>query len=222
MDVCHLQSADGIRSRIERGLHDPTTFRDALLGVPSTERDAWVDRVFGLVELPEDGPTLPRDGVPYLPCGVDALLRMVERVRMAPSDVFVDLGSGVGRAAVLVHLLTGAEAIGIEVQPALVASARELVARLAVRRVSTVEGDAAELTRFAPIGSVFFLYCPFGGHRLVRALAGLEALAQTRTIWVCCVDLPLPPCGWLKPELPLAGDLAIYRSTARPAPGTHG
>ena len=45
---------------------------------------------------------------------------------MQASDVFVDVGSGLGRAAALVHLMTGARAIGLEVQPALVAAARDI------------------------------------------------------------------------------------------------
>jgi hypothetical protein len=214
VDTCHEQSADRVRSRIEHGLHDPTAFREALLGVPYAARDAWVDRVFGLGELPEDGPSLPRDCVPYLPCGVDALLRVVAQAHVGSSDVFVDIGSGVGRATVLVHLLTGARAIGLEVQPALVVASRELATRLAASRVSTVEGDAAELRRFISTGSVFFLYCPFSGDRLARVLASLEAIALTRSIRICCVDLPLPPCRWLTPEPPLSGDVAVYRSAA--------
>jgi SAM-dependent methyltransferase len=188
-------------------------FRGAILSVARTERDAWLDLAFGLGELPDDGPELPRDCVPYLPCSVDTLLRTVEQARVGPSDVFVDVGSGVGRAAVLVHLLSGAGAIGLEIQPALVLAARDLARRLSVSRVSTVEGDAANLTGYITIGSVFFLYCPFSGERLARVLAGLELVARTRTIRVCCVDLPLPPRRWLTLESQLSGDLAIYRST---------
>ena len=63
------------------------------------------------------------------------------------------------------------------------------------------------------IGSVFFLYCPFSGDRLTKVLAGLESIARTRVIRVCCVDLPLPSCPWLAPEPQRWRDLAIYRST---------
>lgn len=206
-------SASDERPAVERGGRDPATFRDALLRVPRTARDAWVDRVLGLSDLPDDGPALPRDCVPYLPCGVDVLLRVVEQAPVRPSDVFVDIGSGVGRATALIHLLTGAGAIGIEVQPALVSASRDLAKRLGLSRVSTIEGDAAELARFITIGTVFFLYCPFSGDRLAKVLAGLEPIARTRTIRVCCLDLPLPSCSWLVPEPPLWADLAIYRST---------
>jgi SAM-dependent methyltransferase len=213
MDEEDRESAERVRSLLERGQQDPSTFRAALLSVPPTQRDAWLDLVFGLGELPEDGPELPRDCVPYLPCSVDVLLRMVEQTPVRASDVFVDIGSGLGRAAALVHLLTGAAAIGLEIQPRLVHAARDLAARLFVSRTSCVEGDATKLAGLITIGSVFFLYCPFSGDRLTKVLAELELIARTRTIRVCCVDLPLPPCSWLTLQPQLSGDLAIYRST---------
>jgi SAM-dependent methyltransferase len=207
-----LESAEMIRSRIQRDAHDLAAFRAALLSVPPTERDAWVDRVFGLHGLPDDGPELPRGCVPYFPCSVDAVLRMVDQARVRSTDVFVDVGSGLGRTAALVHLLTGAGAIGIEIQSGLVRAARDLAARMVLSRVSSIEGDAATLTGFLTIGSVFFIYCPFSGDRLATVLAHLGTIARTRTIRVCCLDLPLPRCPWLTLEPQVSGDLAIYRS----------
>ena len=181
--------------------------------MPRADRDAWLDAVLGLGEIPADGPELPRDCVPYLPCSVDALLRMVDQVPVRDSDVVVDVGAGVGRAAALVHLLTGAAVIALEIQTELVLAARELATSLRVSRIACVEGDATSLTGFIMIGSVFFLYCPFSGERLTKVLADLEQIAQTREIRVCCVDLPLPSCPWLTLEPPIYNDLAIYRST---------
>jgi len=191
----------------------PARFRAALTQVPPSERDAWLDRVLELDGIPADGPDLPRGCVPYLPCPVDALLRMVDLAGVKASDVFVDLGSGVGRAAALVHLLTGAAAIGIEIQPALVRAARDLTTRLSALRFSPIEGDATRLAGFIGIGSIFFLYCPFSGARLENVLNDLQVIAHTRPIRVCSVDLPLPPRPWLSPVAALSGDLAVYRST---------
>src|SRR5262249_14469068 len=156
-----------------------------------------LDLVLGLNEIPADGPELPRGCVPYLPCPVDALLRMVEGAGVQASDVFVDIGSGVGRATALVHLLTGAPAIDLEIQPPLVLAARGLASRLMLTRVSCIEGDATKLTELVTIGSVFFLYCPFGGEHLVRVLDQLESIARTRMLRICSVDLPLPSSDWL-------------------------
>jgi len=213
MDDCHRASAEKVRSLIEHGLHDRATFRAVLLSVPSAIRDGWLDVVFGLGDLPNDGPELPRGCVPYVPSSVDTLLRVVEQAPVRASDVFVDIGSGLGRAAALVHLLTGAAVIGLEIQPQLVIGARDLTARLLLSRVACIRGDAATFAGYIPIGTIYFLYCPFGGERLARVLGDLEHIARTRELRVCCIDLPLPPCSWLTLDPPVAGDLAIYRST---------
>ena len=189
----------------------PTAFRAALDGVPKAERDGWVDRVLGLGELPEDSRELPRGCVPYLPCSVDALLRMVELAHVTSDDVFVDIGSGLGRATTLTHLLTGASAIGIEIQSALVHRSRELATRLNLPRVATIEGDAAQPSRYLALGSVFFLYCPFGAERAHQLLDDIEPMAKARVVRVCSVHLPLPARAWLTP-VSVSEDLAVYRS----------
>jgi hypothetical protein len=179
--------------------------------VPRAERDRWLDAVFGLDELPDDGPELPRGCVPYVPCSVNTLLCMIELADVKSSDVFVDIGSGLGRAAAVTHFLTGAGAIGIEVQPALTRGSRELTARLNARRVAVVEGDAANVARYIAVGSVFFHYCPFSGERLERLLDDIEWIAQTRTVRVCTVDVPLPARPWLT-QVARAEGLAVYHS----------
>jgi hypothetical protein len=206
------QEAELIRSRLLRAEPSPAVFRRALMSVPAIDRDAWVDLVFGLETPPEDGPELPRGCVPYLPCPVDALLRMIDIAKVEASDVFVDVGSGVGRAAALVHLLTGAATIGLEIQPALVQASRALSESLKVTRFSPVEGDASRLTGLITIGTVFFLYCPFSGNRLERVVDDLDSIARTRKIRICCVDVPLRPRPWLTPISAPAGDLTVYAS----------
>ncbi|HEY7373992.1 MAG TPA: hypothetical protein VIF57_17660 [Polyangia bacterium] len=195
-----------------RRLHDPAAFRAALLAVPAGERDAWVDRVLGLDDLPGDGPALPAGGVPYLPSSVEVLLRVVDEAPVRSDDVFVDVGAGPGRATALVHLLTGAGAIGLEVQPALAAAARGVADRLGLSRVRCIEGDAATVAAFMVVGSVFFLYCPFSGARLEQVLDDLEPIARTRPLRLCCVHLPLPPRPWLTRDPGPGGELEVYRS----------
>jgi len=59
VDEGYTESAERVRSLIERGQQDPSLFRAALLRVAPTERDAWLNLVLGLGELPDDGPDLP-------------------------------------------------------------------------------------------------------------------------------------------------------------------
>jgi SAM-dependent methyltransferase len=207
-------NADALGLRVANDRVLPAAFRAALEHVPADDRDAWLDRVFELdaLPLPEDGPALLRGCVPYLPSSVEVLLRAVDQASIGADDVFVDIGSGLGRAAALVHLVTGAAAIGVEIQPALAHAARALATRLNLSRLSFVDGDAASHAAAWVTGTVFFLYCPFSGERLERVLADLEPVARARPIRVCCVDLPLPTRSWLTLASSPSGDLTIYRS----------
>lgn len=211
-----------MRSQLVRGQASPSAFRAALLAVSPADRDAWIDFVFGLHEIPADDASLPRGCVPYLPSPIDKLLQIAAHADVQPGDVFVDIGSGVGRATLLMHLLTGAAAIGLEIQRPLVLASRDLSARVGAERVAVVEGDAALTTGLIMIGSVFFLYCPFSGTRLAEVLADLESIARTRPLRVCCLDLPLPACPWLTLSSQPSEGLHIYRSsriaTARTVP----
>lgn len=200
-----------LAARLARAALAPAAFRAALVAQPFIERDGWLDRVLGLGELPDDGPALPRGGVPYLPCAVDVLLDMVDAAAIGPRDVFVDIGAGVGRAAALVHLVTGAAAVGVEIQPALVDAARALGRRLADARLTWVEGDAPACADTMADGTVFFLYCPFSDARLDRTLDVLEGIARQRPIRVCCVDLPVLDRSWLTVMASPRDTLLVYR-----------
>lgn len=190
-------------------------FRAALAAVPANRRDAWLDARLGLGELPDDDPALPRGCVPYLPCPVDTLARAADRAAIGPDDTVIDVGAGVGRAIVALHQLTGAAAIGIEIQPALAAAARALVAGF--DRVEVVEGDVAGHAATLARGSVFFLYCPFSGARLAGLLDLLEPIAAARPIRVCAVDLPIPSRSWLE-VIAASDELMVYRSAQQRKP----
>jgi SAM-dependent methyltransferase len=158
----------------------------ALLEVPVREQDAWVDRLLGVsAELPDDV-GLPSGSVPYLPCAASVILTAVREAPVTCRDVFVDLGAGLGRPAVLAHLLSGARAIGVELQPHLVARARAVAAQLGSSGVSFLEGDAASVELSE--GTVFFIYSSFNGPALGRVLARLEAVAAHRQVVLCAVD----------------------------------
>ena len=205
-----------------RLIHSSSAFRSAFLSVAPAERDGWLDSLLGIPQLPDDGPDLPRGCVPYLPSSVNALWRMIEHADIQPDDVFVDIGSGVGRAALFTHLITGASTIGLEIQPQLVEAQRALCARLGVSRCAVVAGDAAHLCDDLASGTVFFLYCPFSGQRVEAVLEGLMAIARTRLIRICCLDLELGARPWLE-RLPLPfNELSIYRSTLHAVHGAAG
>lgn len=160
---------------------------DRLRSVPFLDRDAFVDE---LLELPPPPPDdrLPAGAVPYLPCPVDDILACVRELPVTAGDEVVVLGSGLGRVAFLVHLLTGASARGIEIQPHLVDRARATAAawRLAVAF------DCANLAEVELDGSVLFLYAPCNGDLLGRVCARIDALAKRRPIAIAAVGVELP------------------------------
>jgi len=188
---------------------NPAEFRKALLEVPFFDRDAWVDAVLGIKELPDDMPDLPRESVPYLPCGVEEILAMVDEAPVTANSEFVDLGSGLGRVAMLVHLLTGARTHGIELQAHLVQQAHSLSAGLS--GVTFTAGDATEIELD---GSTFFLYAPFSGDMLQRALARLHEVAQKRTIVIGAVGFEFQDVSWLQPRTTSVPTLTVYVSVS--------
>jgi SAM-dependent methyltransferase len=209
----YRSAAARLSSHLRSDRVTPETFGAALAAVSPEHRDEWLDRLWDVDGLPSDDPHLPRGCVPYLPCSVATVLDVVQQAGVTCDDVFVDVGSGAGRAALLVHLVTGAGCIGLEIQPNLVRAAQGRADWLGLSRLRFLEGDAADLVRFITVGTVFFLYCPFGGDRLQRLLDGLEDVARTRTIRVCCVDMAPLERPWLARVSSTLAHIDVYRST---------
>jgi SAM-dependent methyltransferase len=180
---------------------------DLLRGVPFLERDVWVDELLGIEAPPPDIPDLPRESVPYLPCGVDEIVAAVVEAPVEPDDVLVDLGSGLGRVVILAHLLSGARGLGVEIQEPLVRSARARCAELALAEVSFVHADVADVELD---GSVFFLYAPFNGAMLARVVRRLEDVARRRPIVACTVGFELHDLPWLVPRKTSCRSLTLY------------
>jgi SAM-dependent methyltransferase len=164
-----------------------------LAALPPAARDQAIEERLGIA-----GPVSPappgEDLVGYHASGVAPIVRALLEVPVDEQDVILDLGSGLGKVAILAALLTGAKARGIELQPLLAERAREAASRLGID-VSFTTGDArdADLEE----GSVFFLYLPFVGVPLAAVLERLRAIAQRRAIAVCALGFDLPGAPWL-------------------------
>ncbi|MBN1937803.1 MAG: class I SAM-dependent methyltransferase [Anaerolineae bacterium] len=122
-----------------------------------------------------------------------ALLELVDRVPMdgrspLANDVFYDLGSGLGQAAILVHLLSGVRAKGVEVQPAFCQYAQRSAERFALSGVEFVCADARDLAY--EDGTVFYMFTPFTGSLLRVVLERLHRVAKDHPITLCT----LGPC----------------------------
>jgi hypothetical protein len=92
----------------------------------------------------------------------------------------VDVGAGLGHVPLLVNLLGGVAARGIEIEPAYCEIAAGWAADLGLSQVLFIQGDA----RYANYseGTVFFLYTPFSGYMLAEVLERLRVESQRRRI----------------------------------------
>jgi precorrin-6B methylase 2 len=152
--------------------------------------------------------------VPYQPTPVRHILHLAAAAKLAERDVFVDLGSGLGHMPLLIAMMTGAVSLGIEVQAAYVASARECAQSLHLSRVQFIAQDARQADLSS--GTVFYLYSPLNGSILAHVLNALRKESVRRPIRICS----LGPCTrtianerWLKPAaLPDPGRITILGS----------
>jgi len=84
------------------------------------------------------------DLAPFVPTSPDVIARMLEMAKVGPDDVFYDIGSGDGRIVIAAAKERGARGVGIEIDAALVETARKNAAMAGVGdRVSFICQDAA-------------------------------------------------------------------------------
>lgn len=121
------------------------------------------------------------------------------------SGHFIDIGSGLGQAAILFHLLTGIPAEGIEIEPAYVQYARSCTDKWGLGQVSFQASDARQAD-FSK-GSIFFLYTPFKGQMLQDVLHRLKKQAVKKPITLFSygpITQKFHDQPWLRP-VPLKG-----------------
>lgn len=145
--------------------------------------DLFVNGLLRVREVPAETRASEPEMVAYQQTPARIIFELVERAQLADGDVLFDLGSGLGHVPILVNLLSGAAARGIEFEPAYCDAARACAADLNLSRVVFVNADA-RAADYAE-GTVFFLYTPFTGGMLDDVLAKLRAAAHTRPIRIC-------------------------------------
>jgi hypothetical protein len=130
------------------------------------------------------------------------IFELVEKAHLTGEDVFYNLGSGLGQVPILVNLLSGAPAKGIEFEPAYCDYASVCAADLNLSWVEFINADAR--TADYSKGTVFFMYTPFEGRVLQEVLEKLRGESRKRRIrlftygpctpqvsrqsWLKCVD----------------------------------
>ena len=170
--------------------------------------------------LGEGAPEAPTQRHPemvfYQPTPARIVLELVDRSAFRQQDVFYDLGSGLGQVSILVHLLSGIRAKGVEVEPAYCDYARRCARGLNLSEVQFINADAREADYSD--GTVFFMYSPFEGRMLERVLERLRHESEKRSLRLCtygpCTQ-PVNRQSWLEPldhNGNRADRLAMYRT----------
>lgn len=226
------QRADVLRMRLE-GLNQEVHRRVRTdiqrgVGLPALQR--WVhgppvgdgydhldELVAGVLDLqpPDDPAPLPPEMVAYQPTPARHIVDLVERCALTQSDVFVDVGSGLGLVPLVAGCCSQARCVGVELEPSYVRTAMQSARSLGLGHVEFLAQDArtAELQD----GTVFYLYTPFVGSVMRVVLERLRLLAAARPVRVCTFG----PCtqvvareAWLHCNEPLRPDrVAIFQST---------
>ena len=110
-----------------------------------------------------------KDFVRYQPVSYRDLEESLGLASLTPDDVFLDIGSGMGRALCVAAMHCFRRVIGVEISPELCAIAEQNLARLGQRRtcpdVRVINADALEYTIPADV-SLIFLFNPLSGAAL--------------------------------------------------------
>ncbi|MCD6023204.1 MAG: class SAM-dependent methyltransferase [Fibrobacteria bacterium] len=161
--------------------------------------DILLNGIFCASDLPEETKRPEPEMVFYQKTPGRVILELVDRAGFTADDVFYDLGSGLGQVPILVHLLSGVPAKGVEFEPAYVQYSERSAGDLGITGVTFLNADAREAD--LSDGTVFFLYTPFTGRMLEEILENLRKLSERKPVRVftygpCTLEVSRAP-GWI-------------------------
>lgn len=165
--------------------------------------DIFINRLLSNREIPEPTREPSPEMVFYQKTPVRVVFEIAKKVRFTENDVFVDIGSGLGQAAIQINLITGVPTFGIEFEPAFCAYARDCAVSLNLAGATFLNEDACKADYSS--GTVFFMYTPFKGEMLRQVLQRLKEESTRRQIRI----ITYGPCtaevvqqAWLRIEEP--------------------
>jgi hypothetical protein len=161
--------------------------------------DAFLSGLLLIEGTPGETKDRQSEMVSYQPTPARIVLELIESANLKKEDVFYDVGSGLGQVSVLVNLLSGVRAKGVEFEPAYCDYARRCAKELNLSQVEFTNADAREVDYSD--GTVFFMYTPFEGRLLQEVLEKLKGESRKRKIRVCTYGpctLQVSRQSWLK------------------------
>jgi precorrin-6B methylase 2 len=170
--------------------------------------DIFINGLFSSQSIPDQTIDLETEMVYYQKTPARVVFELVEKFQFRKDDVFSDLGAGLGQPAILVNLLAGIKAIGIEIEPAFCSYARNCAKELNLSQVEFIQADArkADYTE----GNIFFMFTPFKGKILEEVLEILRKVSLLRKIRIisygpCTAQVALQ--SWLQSANPQPGNI---------------
>ncbi len=165
--------------------------------------DLFLNALSSYQTMPEQTKELEPEMVFYQKTPARIVFELVEKVHFKEEDVFFDLGSGLGQVAILVNLLAGIPAKGVEFEPAFCDHARDCATELNLSRVEFMNVDA-RMADYSD-GTIFFMFTPFRGQIMQEVLETLRKESLLRNIKIIaygpCTDL-VALQSWLVRETP--------------------
>jgi hypothetical protein len=178
--------------------------------------DALLSNVILCPEAPSESRARISGMIRYEPTPANIILEMVDSLRFTPNDVFFDIGSGLGLVVILVHLLTGVRAVGIEYDPAYCEYAQSCAQALNLKDATFIQSDARSVD--LNTGSIFYLFTPFVNEVFEGVLERLRYTAIRKQIYICSygtITYDLIKLPWLQirdPAMEHDFRLAIFTS----------
>ncbi|MEO7043811.1 MAG: hypothetical protein ABI091_00800 [Ferruginibacter sp.] len=170
--------------------------------------DIFMNGILPEQNMPEQTVTRESEMVFYQKTPARLVFELADMIGIGSDDVFIDLGSGLGQVVVLIHLLTGIKAKGVEFEPSYCSYAMECSSKLNLHDIKFINADARSID-YSEM-TLFYLYDPFKGALLMDILKVLKQESQKRKIKIYsygdCSFL-LAQEDWLKCSQPKVDDV---------------
>lgn len=186
-----------------------------------------MDEVFGLHYNADEGMKAVSKERLYEGAGIgvqssySTLLNVLREINPAQGTRFIDLGSGYGRAGLVVGLLRpDIDFIGYEYVPHRVEIANASAKNLDLQsHVHFFTQDLAALDFKVPEAEIYYMYDPFTKETYEYVLDQLQVIGQRRSITIATkgnardwMDEFSNRAGWLPVQVVDGGNLCLYRS----------
>jgi SAM-dependent methyltransferase len=183
-----------VRRRIYDGTLDRPAFLARLRETPLDLRDHLLEEILDIAYPPVVAAATPPQAFAYCPSGLAEILFMLEHAGLGPGKTFVDLGAGLGKVVLLVALLTGARAYGVEIDYQLVRHARSAAHSLRLDGAHFIHGDIRNAQ--LPAADIYYMYIPLS--QPASVVGRLLSFAANDHVLLFAQPMELTQLPWLR------------------------